>query len=268
MQTISHIQTYPRRPPKAMEYKYSMDAVQFSSWKTAMEFSLRNDPRWNKYDSDINEIAAVFNRHFQGSDICKPGFFIAPSIDKKLIKAIICTETGPAARNRAWDTRPMQIGNIGDLGINDVLSTDGFTGENIKLILPEQYRYLSYENIRKQPKENIIAGTAYLLLRACTFATINLIEEGKPLEVPVTKELNNYERIAKATESTVETIRLLNPRTNPSALRIGQKLLYLKSFKKRVIYSIERLDFNCVSSVYNVNGDASYKDKLEFFFNI
>lgn len=197
MQTVTNIQTYPRRPSKVAEYKYSMSAVQLSDWKRSMEHSLRTLPAWKKHDSVIEEIAATYNRHFLLNNSCDAGFFVAPRVDPKLIKAIIYTETGPGAP-RAWDTRPMQIGNTGDAGINDVLSTDKFTGENMKLILPEAYRYINHENIRSMPKENIIAGTAYLLLRASTFATVTLQEDGQMLEFVVTKEtriLNEFPRL-------------------------------------------------------------------------
>ncbi|TRX76669.1 LysM peptidoglycan-binding domain-containing protein [Pseudomonas mangiferae] len=267
MQTISHIQTYPRRPSKAVEYKYSMNATELSMWKRGAEISLRNNPGWRKYDGVISDIAATYNRHFQGDGVCSPGLFVVPFVDPKLLRAIVYTETGPGVKQEAWEKRPMQIGNAGDLGINDVLATDNFIGENAKLILPDAYKYLTFENIRNQAKENIIAGTAYLLMRACTFATVTLIDDGNPSEISVTKDLSNLERIAKAVETTVEVLLKLNPGINPNSLRPGQKLLYIKAKKKRVIYSMERLDFNFTASVYNVSGDSAYKDKLEFFYN-
>ncbi|WP_263139767.1 LysM domain-containing protein [Pseudomonas sp. RIT-PI-AD] len=128
----------------------------------------------------------------------------------------------------------MQIGNPGNLGINDVLSKDKFTGENMKLILPGEYRYISHDSIRTRPRENIIAGTAYLLMRACTFATLTLREEGQVREFTITHEYSNLEKISKAAGTTVDTLRTLNPGINPKALRAGQKLYYVQAIRKRV----------------------------------
>ncbi len=137
----------------------------------------------------------------------------------------------------------------------------------MKLILPEIYRYINYEKIRSTPRENIIAGTAYLLLRACTFATITLKDESQSLEFLVTREHPNFEKISKKAGTTTDVLRSLNPGVNPNALKLGQKLIYQQARKQRVIYSMEKLDYSFVSSIYNVSGDASYKDKLEFFYN-
>ncbi|MES2818733.1 MAG: hypothetical protein V4812_07090 [Pseudomonadota bacterium] len=65
MQTISNIQTYPRRPTGTAEYKYSMCAIQLSDWKRSMGASLRATSEWKKFNSIVEEIAATYNRHFQ-----------------------------------------------------------------------------------------------------------------------------------------------------------------------------------------------------------
>ncbi|HEX8886193.1 MAG TPA: hypothetical protein VF797_17035 [Noviherbaspirillum sp.] len=83
-----------------------------------------SDRRWHAYDCDIQAAVSRFNRHLTGT----PNYF---SLDWRLVKAMVWTESGGPS-NRAWTTRPIQIGNPGDPGLRALFSDK----EGGSLILP------------------------------------------------------------------------------------------------------------------------------------
>ena len=78
-------------------------------------------------------------------------------VDLQLIKALSWVETG--AWIPEWKTRPMQIGNIGDPGLQQILETDSG-----KLLLPPVYKTtLTKANVVADGNRNIEAGVGYFL---------------------------------------------------------------------------------------------------------
>jgi len=185
-----------------------------------------------------------------------------------LIKALVRVETGPNAPGDAWEKRPMQIGNLGDKGLDDVLGTSPLRRKIFELIVPPEYRYIDYSSVRSHSKENIIDGVAYILMSICTFATATFIVDEKTETTQVTKELNNYSSLSKSVGFTVDTLLALNPNLNPNKLHIGDVVRFRKAERRIFIYSVEKLDCTLLARVYNVSGDARYAEKLSFIYDL
>ncbi len=189
-------------------------------------------------------------------------------IDAIWLKTIACTEVHAVQNNTQWNSRPMQIGNSGDRAIDDVLGHDAHWKAIAELIIPPEYRYLNIANIRANPKENIIAATAYILMNSCTFATATFVQDKDIKEVEISRDLNSYAKLAKATESTIDTLIRLNPEKHPNRLQLGDRLRYQPAVRKMMIYRTEPLDAASLAALYNVSGDAHYGAKLIFIRNL
>lgn len=86
-----------------------------SSWTSTMDDGVTND-EWDKYDAVIKTEIDSYNARFVSS----PGF---SKLDWQVVKAVVWVESGGPHKwegsklvaNPVWTSRPMQIGNQGDL---------------------------------------------------------------------------------------------------------------------------------------------------------
>jgi hypothetical protein len=217
-------------------------------WKATI-MSSTSDARWDGYDCDIVRVVNEFNRHLSG--VASYG-----KLDWKLIKAMVWTESG-GPDNRAWKTRPMQIGNPGDPGLRSLFSGR----EGGELILGASNRTLTQATAISSPQMNIRAGVAYLLMRLARFEVAEVKDEvdKKTYEI-VVKPGDSFDKIARQNGTTIATLSKLNGR---QILRPGAKIIYQKSAMRKVIAGWAPITTAAIATRYNV-GDSEYAAKLDF----
>ena len=125
--------------------------AKFEKWCKARAIDIsKNETAWDAYDFDIGSTIGAYNQHLRSTPNYHP-------VEFRFIKAMIWTETGATAEQ--WNKKPMQIGNPGDPGLKDIL-----TSRQGKLILPLNYQQLlTASNVVTIPLFNIVAGVGYLL---------------------------------------------------------------------------------------------------------
>jgi LysM repeat protein len=192
-----------------------------------------------------------YNRHLSGTAGYMP-------LDWQMIKAMVWVETG--ANNSEWNSKPMQIGVVGDPGMTSLLSGK----EGGDLILPPALKgRLSTGSVRAIPAHNIRAGVGYLLMRLANFEYRSLLgADSKVYEVAV-KPGDSLDKIAKVQGSTVDTLRKLNP--TAAVLRPGQVLKYPKASVQRVISGWKTFSTLSITLRYNsMRRDPNYAKKLDY----
>ncbi|ORF09391.1 LysM peptidoglycan-binding domain-containing protein [Snodgrassella alvi] len=206
---------------------------------------------WNKWDEEIKTTVNAFNRYLANT----PNY---RNLDWRYIKAILWTESG--AKHKAWDSRPMQFGNIGDQGKGDLLSPDPIKKQEYELIVPKNYR----KNI-DTGAHNIHLGIAYLLKRLANFGFKSKLDDNdKTIYSIKVKPGDSLDKIAKANKTTVEILKNMNPGLVPQNLKIGMELKYRKGAIKRVITGWKEISTMSIAMYYNGNGDKFYCAKLNY----
>ena len=228
----------------------------FDKWKDTINTADTN-PAWHSYDAVIKSTVDKYNAHLKSA----PGF---TALNWKLIKAMLWTESG-GPTTQAWKTRPMQIGNKGDPGLDSLL--DGKEGGD--LIMPSDIASgLTVQNVPTDPVKNIQAGVGYLLMKAASYK----YDDAWSLSAPVIDYKvvagDNLERIAKRTGTTVGHLYWLNPGLqNETAqhlsLKLGRVLKVQKAKNQKMITGFKSLDNATVAKIYNA-GDSRYAEKLAY----
>jgi LysM repeat protein len=234
-------------------------ATDYEKWQNTIKTS-KTDKRWNDYDEEITLALKEFRTHLSG----KAGY-VGPTFE--LIKAMVWVESGGPSSG-AWDARIMQIGNSGDPGFGDLIS--GIKGG--ELIMPATLAQSLSTTTVSQPKNNLRAGIAYLLMRAATYETISVLDK---------QDAKKYEYVVKAGDSldkitrkdargnqiiptTIAVLVQLNPGA-ATMLKPGQKLIYQKASMQKVIKSWRTIDADFAAKYYNTSkGDPRYADKLNY----
>ena len=225
----------------------------YEKWQDTINLA-KTDKRWNEHDNLISATVLEFNNRLAK-------FTGYRALDKKLIKAMVWVESsGPD--NTAWNQRPMQIGNAGDAGLAALLGGK----EGGELILNAAQK-TSLKAGASGPGPNILAGTAYLLMRAASYAykSVTDAQDGKVYDVLV-KPGDSLEKIAKANASTVEMLKSLNP-TALVMIKPGQVLKLKKASLQQVITGWTAITTDFAASRYNI-GDRQYKQKLEYCLSL
>ncbi len=246
---------------------YPKDEETLKKWERALTDSFTKNPQpWNVYDDQIEAAVAVFNVFLAGKALYVP-------LQWKAIKAMCWVETGPFALNDTWHTRPMQIGNPGDAGLRDLL-----TSPQGKLILPPGFRIgLTQGNPGLVAKLNIIAGIGYLLRRLARFG----IELDPDLPVderrftPVTDghgivgtvDLQSHEVMDSLTKKHIPVQRPLAP-LNVHHSHYPQYRERLKKTAHMAITGWQQFSSEFASKYYNGGGDGNYADKLDFAYKL
>lgn len=216
-------------------------------WKRGIDNA---DDKWNSHDCEIRSAVHEYDMHLSRTKGYVP-------LDWRLVKAMLWVETG--AKRPQWKTRPMQIGNTGDLGLQALLG--GKDGGD--LILPPSYRRsLSVDGVRRAPADNIRAGIGYLLLRMANFSFQSVPDADTRTHQVVVKAGDTLNSIARAKGSTPEVMKRLNPSAH--MLRPGEVLHYQRASVQRVITGWKPITVSGAATYYNVDGDATYADKLGY----
>lgn len=208
------------------------------------------DAAWNEYDRRIIDIVTEFNLRLKSQD----GH--GPNLDWHLVKAMLWVESGGPTRS-AWKTRPMQIGNPQDPGLKALLGNK----EGGDVILTKVQR----ETIGADASTadtNLLAGIAYVLMRAAKFAheSVPSATDNRIHEVTV-KPGDSLDRIARANGTTIAVLEQMNPAAK-AIIRPNEVLKYRKASIQRVIKGWHTIDSSFVADKYNV-GDKLYKAKID-----
>jgi len=244
---VTRAQTKPQAKPAAKP------KTDFERWQDYVNGSTQHPDQWNGYDCDIRSAVTEYNRYLMGNAGYQP-------LDWQMVKAMVWVETGPGSE--AWPNKPMQIGNLGDPGLNTLLR--GEEGSN--LILPPAIRTrLNAALARTVPAWNIRAGIGYLLTRLAKFDVQSVRDaDDKVYEVTV-KAGDSLDKIASAQGSTLVEMRALNP--NAAVLKPGQVLKYRKAAMRKVITGWRPVTTQNIAVLYN-HGDAAYIRKLDYVLTL
>ncbi len=225
----------------------------YEKWQDTINLA-KTDTRWNQHDILISATVLEFNGRLAN-------FTGYRALDKKLIKAMVWVESG-GPDNTAWNQRPMQIGNAGDPGLAALLG--GKEGGDLILSAAQK---TTLKASASGPGPNILAGTAYLLMRAASYAykSIPDAQDGKVYDVPV-KSGDSLEKIAKANASTVEMLKSLNP-TALVIIKPGQVLKLKKASVQQVITGWTAITADFAARRYNTR-DPMYKQKVEYCLSL
>lgn len=228
----------------------------FDKWKETID-TADNNPAWHSYDATIKSTVDKYNAHLKSA----PGF---TALDWKLIKAMVWTESG-GPTGTAWTTRPMQIGNKGDPGLDALLGGK----EGGDLIMPSDIASgLTAKNAGSEPAKNIQAGVGYLLMRAASYKFEDVWSSSAPVTDYAVASGDSLERIAQRTGTTVGHLYWMNPGLqNETArhvpLKLGRVLKVQKAKNTKMIAGFKSLDNATVAKLYNT-GDSRYADKLAY----
>ena len=211
---------------------------------------------WNKWDEEIRTTVNAFNDYLSATT---PNF---RSLDWRYIKAMLWTESG--AKDKAWDSRPMQFGNRGDKGKVELLSPDPIKKIEYELIVPKKYR----TNL-DTGAHNIHQGVAYLFKKLANF-DFKLIYDPDPTTYFITvKQGDTLAKIAKANNTDIEILKNMNPEVvNPLNLKPNMKLKYRKGARKRVITGWKDISTMSTAKNYNGNGDPTYCARLNYVLQL
>ncbi|MDR2093064.1 MAG: lytic transglycosylase [Azoarcus sp.] len=225
-----------------------------SKWEDGVERAV-GDPKWNRWDCEIQQTVSAYNRHLRST----PGYV---PLDWKIVKAITWIESGPHKPD--WNKKPMQIGKSGDPGLRAFLSKK--EGGDL-IIVPVWKGLISTASARTNPVHNIRAGVGYLLMRLARYAYQSIPDaDDKVYEVKV-KLGDSLEGIAKANGSTLEVLQKLNP--DAKVLDVGQLVKYQKASVKKVITGWETVTPLSVALKYNsMTGDPTYAKRLAIAINL
>ena len=163
------------------------------------------------------------------------------NLDSDLIRAIIITESGdPRHRDNAFKYDPMQIANPGSYAIKVLGNTKEHTNligdfSNLKgkrKTQRDKEGELDYSNTNMAAEESIDGGVGWLFHKAAVYNE-RIVEE-EPIKEYEVQSGDNFWKIAKENESTIETLRKYNPKIVPKKIKPGQKLRFKKA--KREMY--------------------------------
>lgn len=205
---------------------------------------------WSRHDLTIKRYLREYLERLKPTNV--------PNIDWKWIRMILWVETG--AKVYEWNTKPMQIGNKTDPGLDVVLNGR----EKIEIILPRDKRTeLTSQNVGDVPYLNIKVGIAYLLNRLCDSEIVTIPDALAPLETYVVKSGDSLDKIAKKFDSSIAHIQYLNGLGSSSNLSLGQSLRVQRVNTVRQITNWKPITIENIA-LYNGGGDAFYKSKLMY----
>ncbi len=214
-----------------------------------------DDADWSVYDTYIVLTVRAYNDHLALQQNFLP-------LDPVFVKAICWTETG--AGEPTWNTRPMQIGNAGDLGLQQLLKLNI---QNRLLIPPEFSRGGKFEftvsNVRAIPAFNIRAGVGYLLLRASTLLQKYVPADNGQIFTDTVRKPDSLYNMAHRDRTTVEELRSANPpgltrSLNPKTTLSFRHMELQSSLIFRPITSLQ------AASTYNNANVDEYTKKLNY----
>ncbi|WP_447778717.1 LysM peptidoglycan-binding domain-containing protein [Variovorax boronicumulans] len=220
----------------------------FDKWKEGI-LRAPGDPKWDIWDAEIRTAVSEFNQHLATTTGYMP-------LDWRFIKTIIWVESG--AGNPQWRVKPMQIGVVGDAGMDALL----FGNEGGDLILPPIWKErLTVLSIRTVPSHNIRAGIGYLLMKMAYYEYRSVTPPGATVFDVTVQAGDSLDRIAKTHGSTAQVMQRLNPAAG--VLRVGQVLKCQKATLQRVITGWRAVSASVIAARYNGTGDPAYLTRLQ-----
>jgi hypothetical protein len=221
----------------------------FELWKQGVDRA-PGDPRWSRHDCALLSTIAAFQLHLSGTPGWQP-------IDPAWVKAMLWVETG--AGSPQWNTKPLQIGVLGDAGLGALLS--GREGGD-EVLPPGLKSRLSVAAVRSIPERNIAAGVGYLLLRMAIYEFHSLPMPGAAITGYTVREGDGFERIARSQASTTEWLKKLNP--GVGLLRPGVTIRIQRAEIRREIVRWRSLNAMLLRERYNGDRDERYAEKIEY----
>ncbi|WP_341892485.1 LysM domain-containing protein [Variovorax sp. YR752] len=219
----------------------------FDKWKEGI-LRAPGDPKWDIWDREIRTAVSEFNQHLATTTGYVP-------LDWRVVKAMVWVESG--AGNPQWLIKPMQIGVVGDAGMDALLSGN----EGGDLILPPIWKErLTVLSVRTVPSHNIRAGIGYLLMKAAYYEHRSVSPAGSSVFEVTVQPGDSLDKIARANGSTTEVMTRLNP--TAGTLRVGQVLKCQKAVLQRVIVGWRPMTPALLVGRYNGGGDATYRTKI------
>lgn len=217
-------------------------------WTKTVDDGITNKA-WDEYDELIKTETADYNKRLAGTTR-----FVL--IDWKMFKAMVWAESGGPS-NKAWKTRPMQIGHPLDPGYGALKNQEGAA----RVVMSARLKEDITGDIKK-PVLNIRAGIAYALSRLAESKETSIYDPADPTvgEYTVVPGDNLYD-IAKKVKSTLAAMTEQNPTVK--MLQPGQKLKYRKASIKRIITGWRAITPSNLYTYYNT-GDALYAQKLNY----
>ncbi len=208
------------------------------------------DSRWSEYDAAIKQEVDGYNKRLK----TVAGF---QELDWRWVKAMVWTEVIAGPDDAAWSSRPMQIGNPGDKGLEVVQK--GL--DHSDLVVSAEVRTAVKSDATGAL--NIRAGVAYLYHRAA-------FPHYKYSEIIDSSQIETYQLAAGETLSGVAskvgtTVDELMRQSGldaakASKLQIGATLKYRKAHK---IWQITGWDaWKDAIKAYNSPGDPKYVEKV------
>jgi hypothetical protein len=227
----------------------------YEKWQETID-QAKSDPRWHAYDPEIMLAVSEFNRHLSGMK----GHF---PLDWQLIKAMIWTESG-GPDSRAWNSRPMQIGNPGDPGLAALLSGK----EGGEIIMPPGLKSRLNTANADMPAFNIRAGIAYLLMRSASYGFVEVLDNADPRVYEYKVQVgDSLDRIARTQGTTIGVLRKLNP--SAAVLMPGQSIRYQKASIQKVVTRWQPITTMLIAQKYNSDlGDPNYARKLDYCLSV
>ena len=212
---------------------------------------------WNAYDQDVQNIVSDFNNYLRTT----PGYV---SLDWRLIKAMLWVETGPYAERNLWYSKPMQSANHHDLGWPEMMRSGN--RDRMHLIVPPNLRgAVASPNLT--PRDNIVAGVAYLLYSAAETGPKTVIDKQDVKTVTVARGDSLY-LIARQVGTTEPVLKDMNSRMTLFPLQPGMKLTY--SPAKTIVSILGWRPINPQSTyrLYNGHPGTDYGNKVQFLYDL
>lgn len=221
-------------------------------WKDTVRQGIK-DARWDEYDSLIKTEVDGYAVKFQS---------LTSKVNWLLIKAMLWVESGGPS-NKAWSTRPLQIGNTGDPAYAVLKSGT----EGADLIMSDSLKNTLASSSIDNPDLNIKAGIAYLYTRMAVTNIVSIrdVKNDKEYEYQVVAG-DSLEKISKKVGTTIFELRRLNPKSS-GVLKIGQKLKYVKAAMQRTIVGWREFTSAIIADRYNGGGDPNYSAKLTYILD-
>ncbi len=211
---------------------YPKDETKLKLWKETLAIQLfEGRAPWDVYDNQIQSVVSTYNNFLKDTANFSK---IVRELDWHIIKALMWVETG--AWIPEWKSQPMQIGNPGDPGLNQILNT-----KSGRLLLPPEYARLTAAEAIIDPIANIKAGAGYFLW---VFAHFGYIDS------PPTTQSSVPPAVRKP-----DAAHMARQRQSPHHYVPKQKIYAITGWKP--------ISLEYVAAHYN-GGDGNYLDKLQF----
>jgi LysM repeat protein len=217
----------------------------FDKWFDGVKAGV-NDPVMKKLDTEIETTVNEYKQHLAGT----PGFDKS-GFNSEKVKMIILTETG--AKKDVLTKKPMQIGNVGDPGLQDWIKRGG-------VVTPPSIKdNVTAASAVGSPSHNIKAGVGYLLLRHAK-VRIESVPSSEKINTVQVKKGDSFATLARKNKTTVEELKQQNEGKNSATLKPGDSLKFREASMKPVIKDFDAFTPENIASKYNASTPKGVKD--------